>query len=225
MVQQALPHTRFVNLYGPTEITCNCTYFKVDRAFEDTDALPIGVPFKNSRVFLMDENNTVIEELDQIGEICVAGTSLALGYYNNPQKTQEVFCQNPTNSNYFERIYRTGDMGKYNERGELLFISRKDFQIKHMGHRIELGELEVIINSFSFITSSCCLYDTKREKIVCFYQSDICRDKELALGIGKHLPKYMWPNRYVFLEAMPMSKNNKIDRVRLREEYIDYVSH
>lgn len=213
------PDIQYVNLYGPTEITCNCTYYKVERIFQDTDVLPIGTTFYNSKVFLLDEHDNQVTAYDSIGEICVAGTCLALGYYNNQEKTQETFCQNPLNPHYYERIYRTGDLGKYNSHGELIFVSRKDYQIKHMGHRIELGELEVHINSLPFIDNACCLYDTKSEKIFCFYQSALECDKEIMLALSHCLPKYMWPNRYVHMNELPMSKNAKINRTLLREKY------
>lgn len=139
----------FVNVYGPTEITCNCTYYIVDREFELEDVLPMGSAFPNERVFLLDENNNQIcaDEPKKTGEICVSGTAVTMGYFNNREKTDSAFVQNPLNPYYNEIIYRTGDLGYYNERGEMCFSSRKDFQIKHNGHRIELGEIEMAINS------------------------------------------------------------------------------
>jgi long-subunit acyl-CoA synthetase (AMP-forming) len=127
-------------------------------------------------------------ETDEVGEIYVRGTSLALGYYNNPAETSKSFIQNPLNPYYPELIYRTGDLGKFNENNELLFLSRKDFQIKHMGHRIELGELEVAINALDFIENACCLYDNKNEKIVLFYQAHSKCDKEIVLAYKKSCP-------------------------------------
>ena len=214
-----LPTINYVNLYGPTEITCNCTYFKVCRPFLDTESLPIGVPFPNTKILLLNSNNQLAGP-EELGEICVAGTSLALGYYNDFDKTQSVFSQNPLQSHYPEMIYRTGDLGRYNEYGELLFVSRKDFQIKHLGHRIELGELEIAINSLPFVELSCCLYDKSKEKIICFYQSASPCNKEILLGLKKILPKYMWPNMLIHFDKIPMNKNNKIDRSFLKEHYI-----
>lgn len=211
-----LPQVRYVNLYGPTEITCNCTYYKVDRPFADEEVLPIGVPFANSGVFLLDGDRQVTEE-KTAGEICIKGTSLALGYYNNPEKTAEAFCQNPLNTAYPERIYRTGDIGMYNENGELMFLSRKDDQIKHMGHRIELGEVEAAANSLDFLDAAVCIYDKEAGKIVMFYQSEEPCDRELLKALGKKLPKYMFPNKLCHFEKLPLNKNNKIDRTYLRE--------
>lgn len=214
-----LPDVNYVNLYGPTEITCNCTFYKVDRAFSDEEVLPVGRPFLNSGVFLLDGDRLVTER-DVPGEICIRGSSLALGYYNNPEKTKESFCQNPLNSAYPETIYRTGDIGKMNERGELIFLSRKDDQIKHMGHRIELGEVEAAANSLEFIDAAVCIYDKSEGKIVMFYQAEAPCDKEVLRAMGKKLPKYMFPNRLCHFEKLPLNKNNKIDRVSLREHFL-----
>ena len=94
--QDNLPDITYVNLYGPTEITCNCTYFPVNRRFELTEALPIGKAFDNTEVFLLDDNDELPEK-GKPGELCVRGSCLALGYYNSPEKTAEVFVQNPLN--------------------------------------------------------------------------------------------------------------------------------
>ena len=215
-----LPDVKYVNLYGPTEITCNCLYYKVDRPFSDEQALPIGIPFRNTDILLLD-GDTLIEQPGITGEICVRGTSLALGYYNNPEKTAEAFCQNPLNTAYPELIYRTGDLAKYGEDGLLYFVSRKDYQIKHMGHRIELSEIEIAVNSLAFIDASCCIYDEKAEKIVLFYQSEEECDKQIAVEAGRLIPKYMLPNRMVHLQKLPMTKNAKIDRMALKKEFIE----
>ena len=131
-----LPDTMYVNIYGPTEITCNCTYYVVNREFQPGDVLPMGKAFPNEKVFLLDEENHLVEEKNQNGEVCVTGSALALGYYRNPEQTAKAFVQNPLNDRYLEPMYRTGDLAYYNNLGELCFATRKDFQIKHMGHRI-----------------------------------------------------------------------------------------
>lgn len=215
-----LPDVNYVNLYGPTEITCNCLYYKVDRPFNDEDALPIGIPFKNTDILLLDGDN-LITEPGVKGEICVRGTSLAHGYYNNPEKTAEAFCQNPLNKAYPELIYRTGDLAKYGEDGLIYFVSRKDYQIKHMGHRIELSEVEIAINSLPYIDAGCCIYDKPNEQIVLFYQSANECEREIMKDGTKLLPKYMMPNRFIHFTELPMTKNAKIDRVKLKGEYLD----
>lgn len=213
-----LPDTDFVNLYGPTEITCNCTYFKVKRDFADTDALPIGVPFENTRVVLLDEDDTSIQKPGAIGEICVMGSSLAVGYYNNPEQTSRAFCQNPLNRSYREPLYRTGDLAEYNERGELVFRSRKDSQIKHMGHRIELAEIECAANALADVKAAFCHYAEEEELIHLYYQADEERDRLVVRALRDFLPKYMIPQRVHYCETFPLNKNGKIDRKRIVDE-------
>lgn len=208
---------QYVNLYGPTEITCNCTYYIVDRDFANEDSLPIGKKFKNTDIILLDSSRRHEVPKGEIGELCVRGSSLALGYYNNHEKTTDAFIQNPLNTSYPELIYCTGDLVKYNEYGELLFLSRRDFQIKHMGHRIELGEIEVAVNAMDFIETAVCIYDEENEKIVLFYQAKAECKKEIVEQLQLILPKYMWPNKFVRYDKLPLNKNNKIDRTKLKE--------
>ena len=141
-LQKYLPDTTYVNLYGPTEITCNCTYYVLDREFADGEIIPIGVPFRNERVFLLDENDREVTAPGQTGELCVSGTAVARGYWRDPERTRAVFTENPLNPSVHDRIYRTGDLIRIADDGQWLYVSRKDFQIKHMGHRIELGEIK-----------------------------------------------------------------------------------
>lgn len=209
------PDALFVNLYGPTEITCNCTYYKIERPFVAGETIPIGQAFPNETVFLLDEEDHLVTEPSMNGEICVSGTALALGYYHNPEQTQKAFVQNPLNDNYQELIYRTGDLGYYDEAGDLCFSSRKDFQIKHMGHRIELGEIESALEKVEQIKRSCCLFDQKRNKIVCFYQGEIGK-KEISIEAGKYLPDFMVPNIFRQMDELPITKNGKIDRNGLK---------
>lgn len=132
-----LPNVLFANLFGPTETTDICTYYVVDRKFEDDQSLPIGKHCDNCNVLIINENNEEAKKGEK-GELCVRGSFLAQGYYNNLEQTQKVFIQNPLNKKYPEVIYKTGDIVQENEAGELIYLSRKDFQIKHMGYRIEL---------------------------------------------------------------------------------------
>lgn len=216
-----VPEARYVNLYGPTEITCNCTYYEVKGKQKVDKALPVGKAFPNTRILLLNEKCQLIQTEKIVGEICIEGSSLALGYWNNQDKTKEVFIQEPGNSVYPNRVYCTGDLGYYDENDNLVFVSRKDFQIKHMGHRIELGEVEVALNSISFIEVSCCLYDEKKEKIICIYQSAEEKTKDIVQELGKKLPKYMWPNIYLRMDKLPLNKNGKIDRKSLKEQVTD----
>jgi len=215
--RKTYPDTLFVNVYGPTEITCNCLYYIVEKEFGG-DILPIGSPFPNERVFLLNEKNELIEKnsANQTGEICVSGTAVTMGYYNNKKATDMSFMQNPLNKRFIEIIYRTGDLGYYNQNELLCFSSRKDFQIKHMGHRIELGEIESAVNAINGIARACCLYD--RNNIICFYEGEIFK-KMIIEELNQKLPRYMIPAVFERIESMPVTKNGKIDRKILLDNF------
>jgi amino acid adenylation domain-containing protein len=213
--RSAVPKAVYANLYGPTEITDCCTYYIVNREFSDEEALPIGIPMKNTDILVLNEDNKLVNG-DEVGELCVRGTSLSMGYYKNLEKTKEAFVQNPLNDAYPEIIYRTGDIVKYNEYGEIMYMCRKDFQIKHMGHRIELGEIETAVSSIDEISMNCCLYDDKRSKIVLFIAEKLELDY-VNEKISHLVPEYMLPNRLIKVDRMPLNANGKIDRVKLKE--------
>ena len=214
----ALPNARFINLYGPTETTGICCYYEVDREFGLDETLPIGRPFRNTEILLLNEKDQLCEPSEQ-GEICVRGTRLTLGYYNDPEVTAKAFVQNPLNSLYPELIYRTGDLGRWNSRGELEFAGRKDYQIKHMGHRIELGEIEVITNMHEGVKTACCIFDAEKKKIVLYYVGEV-GVADLTAYIKGKLPRYMVPNVIRQLTKMPYTPNGKIDRKGLGTLYL-----
>lgn len=216
--QKYLPNATYVNLYGPTEITCNCTYYVLDRIFQPGEIIPIGQAFPNEKVFLLDEKDKLVTEHGQKGEICVGGTAVSLGYYNNPQQTERVYVQNPLNHRYPERIYRTGDLGYYNEQGELYYVGRKDFQIKHMGHRIELGEVEVAMERIPEVVRACCIFDERELKIIAFYEGNIEKN-EIIKQLRQQIPRFMIPNVFRNMEQLPLNKNGKIDRNGLNNAY------
>ena len=211
----ALPDATFTNLYGPTETTGMCCFYRVDREFEDDEVIPIGGPFSNREIILLADGSRRAEP-GEVGEICVRGTALTLGYYRAFDKTSEVFVQNPLNDRYPELIYKTGDLGKLNERGELIFVSRKDHQIKHMGHRIELGEIEANVNLVNGVSMTCCLFDREKDKIHLCYVGEIS-EGELMSALKEKLPRYMLPNRIRKLDSLPLTPNGKIDRMTLQK--------
>lgn len=213
-----IPDALFANLYGPTEITDICTYYVVNRKFSDDEPLPIGNACNNCDVLVINSEGKEAKDGEE-GELCVRGSFLALGYYNNPVKTAEAFVQNPVNPYYPEIVYKTGDLVKYNEFGELLYITRKDFQIKHMGYRIELGEIETAVSSLEKIACCACIYDDKKDYIVLIYQGNGLDDKAVLDGIKDKIPKYMYPNKLVRVKQMPHNQNGKIDRAWLKNNY------
>ncbi|MBE5835297.1 MAG: amino acid adenylation domain-containing protein [Butyrivibrio sp.] len=216
--QASIPDATYVNLYGPTEITCNCTYHVLDRAYEDSEVIPAGKPFPNEEVFLLDEEDKLIgtDTVGVTGEICVSGTSVVLGYYNDPERTAAAFVQNPLHNRYIDIIYRTGDLGKYDSDGNLIYVSRKDFQIKHLGHRIELGEIETAAMAQDGVSRACCIYDFNKKRIIMFYTGDADK-KQLTGALKEVLPPFMIPNSFKPIEDMPLNKNGKIDRKALEK--------
>lgn len=214
---EKLPNATYVNLYGPTEITCNCTYHIIDKNLNYEKQIPIGVPFENEQIILLNDENKQITQENIEGEICVKGTALALGYYNDLKQTNEKFIQNPNNDKYIDLIYRTGDLGFYGNDGNLYFTGRKDFQIKHMGHRIELEEIERTVEKIQEIERACCIYREEKSKIYCFYIGNI--EKEiLHEKLKEALPIFMIPNIFRNIEEFPITKNGKIDRKLLKQQ-------
>lgn len=214
--RQYLPNVTYANLYGPTEAIYACTYYIINREFKDSDNLPIGFPMKNTEILVLDENDHLVDEPGRIGELCVRGTGISAGYYGNLEKSNEVFVQNPLNYAYEEKIYRTGDLVEYNEYGELVYLSRKDFQIKHLGHRIELGEIETAASSLPGITMCCCLYEESHGRIVLFLDRNISKE-EAHKQLKSMIPEYMMPGKVVYIKDMPLNANGKIDRVKLKD--------
>ncbi len=210
----ALPDARFFNLYGPTEAT-GMSCFWPARPLSPDEAIPVGRPFRNTDLILLSDDGRRAEEGEE-GEICLRGTCVTLGYYNNPEKTAEAFVQNPLNPHYPELIYRTGDIGRFNEQGELVFVSRRDAQIKHMGHRIELGEIEAAAAAADGVRAACCVYDAGNKRIVLYFVGDVTPG-ELNAALKAVLPRYMLPAVCVPLDAMPLTPNGKADRKGLRE--------
>ena len=216
--REAVPNATFVNVYGPTETSVDTTYYVVDRDFADDEIVPIGMHCENKCVLVLNEYDKPVA-VNEPGELCMRGSGRALGYYNNKAKTEEVFVQNPLHDLYEDKIYRTGDIVKYNEHGELLFVSRKDFQIKHMGNRIELGEIETAVNSVPGVAAAACIYDKPGEKIVCYYETADGDDLDVVNLVKDKIPKYMFPNVCLRLPKMPYNANGKIDRQELKRMY------
>ena len=215
-----LPNALYANLFGPTEITDIGIYYIVDREFEDDEPLPIGRKCDNVDAIVLNEKNEAVGE-GEMGELCIRGSFLALGYYNNPEKIAEVFVQNPLNPYYPEIIYRTGDLVSYNARGELMYHGRRDFQIKHRGNRIELGEIENAASVVPGIEMCACIYDTDKEKIVLFYQGKGVTTKLIREVMNDKVPSYMLPNVMLEMEEMPKNQNGKIDRGELKAYYVE----
>jgi acyl-coenzyme A synthetase/AMP-(fatty) acid ligase len=207
--QKSLPDSLFVNHYGPTEITASCSYYIVDHNVNEDEVLPIGVPFSNKNMFLLSETNESVPTED-IGEICVRGPGLALGYFNDLDRTKVSFTNNPLNTVFPETIYRTGDLGSIDENGIMYFHGRSDNQIKHMGHRIELIEIEAMTLSLDGISNVCCIYDQDKSTIWLFY-SGLADIRTISKHLRERLPAYMVPRKYEKITEMPKLTTGKID--------------
>ena len=216
-----LPEVQFINVYGPTEVTVDCTYYVVDREFTDGEYVPIGNNIPNKQVILLTDDDK-LAAVGEVGEICCRGTGVSMGYYNNREKTDSVFVQNPLHNLYNDIIYRTGDLGRWTERGELEFVSRKDFQIKHKGNRIELGEIEVAVNSIDGVTNAACIFDQPNDKIVLYYTTSDGKERDIINMVKELIPVYMFPEVVNHLAQMPYNLNGKIDRIELKRLYEDF---
>ena len=214
-----LPDALYANLFGPTEITDIGIYYIVDREFSDDEPLPIGKECDNVDAMILNLEGTGPVPEGEKGELCIRGSFLAMGYYDNPEKTAEVFIQNPLNTHYPETIYRTGDLVSINERGEIMYHGRKDFQIKHKGNRIELGEIENAAIAVPGIEMCACVYDTEREKIVLIYQGADVTNQLIRDTMKQKVPSYMLPNVIMQIQSMPKNQNGKIDRKELKAYY------
>lgn len=215
--KSALPDAEFYNLYGPTEATGVSTYYHAERLFRENEVIPIGKPFANTQVLLLDEEGNETAE-GMTGEICIRGAGVTLGYYRN--EGASVYIQNPRNSCYYDRIYRTGDLGRWDSDGNLIFVSRKDHQIKHMGHRIELGEIEADVKLTDGVDDCCCVFIRQKNKIVLFYKGAISKG-ELTQALRSRLPRYMLPNAVILMERIPLTANGKKDRMKMKEIYLE----
>ncbi len=216
MWRRCLPDVQYVNLYGSSEVSGSSAYYLIRREIRDEETIPVGAPFRHMDVFLLDDDDRLIEEEGQIGEICIRGPSVSLGYYGDQQSTRSVFVQNPGYS-YIDCIYRSGDLGKYNHYHELVFISRRDQQIKRLGQRIELGEIETAISSLDGISRCCCLFNERTQGLYAVYEGTV-DSKTIHRQLREIIPDYMLPSEYRQMNSIPLNANGKIDRQLLKEK-------
>lgn len=218
--RKALPSCVYANLYGPTEITVDCLFYIVDREFGDNEPLPIGKDCPNSRVLILKEDNT-LAAANEHGEICVLGCCVGLGYWNNPEQTKKAFVQNPLNSEYREIMYRTGDIGYRTDEGLVMYVGRKDSQFKLRGNRIELGEIEQNALAISEIERACAIFDEVNQEIAVFVKTKAEMNlRKFNKELKNYIPKYMLPSKLFVVEEFPYNKNNKIDRLELKNKYL-----
>lgn len=212
--RQALPELDYVNLYGSSELAGICCYYRIPKGTPTPEALPIGAPLSNSRIYLGKDGK--ISE-DGTGEILVVSEALADEYIGNAEKTAETFCEMEIEGKLC-RVLRTGDWARYDEEGKLVYMSRDDGMIKYKGYRIELGEIEAAVSALDFMIRVCCLYDARRERITVFASSTRpeLKVKDLNEALADKLPDYMMPKRLVLMDELPLNPNGKIDRAGLK---------
>ena len=218
MWKRAIPEAELYNMYGPTETTVDCAALHLTRTYRDDEPIPIGRACRNMQLLLLKDDLTEAAP-GETGELCVRGSGLAAGYFADAEKTDAAFIQNPLCPDYRDILYRTGDMAVQREDGNFYFLARRDGQIKHMGYRIELGEIETALYSVDGLHDAVCFYDAMRDRIVCVYAGDLDTNA-LARALRTALPKYMLPNVYEKLEALPHNANGKLDRAALKERFL-----
>lgn len=214
-----LPATTFVNLYGPTEVTCNCLFHVLDRARDYSGGVPLGIPFPNREVALIGADGEIVSKANEIGEIVVRGSFLASGYIGASKESEQAFTPRSWRGLCEDRAYRTGDLARLNDAGELIYCGRADNQIKHMGHRIELEEIEAEFESWPKVHRCRCVYHAERKRIIAFFEGE-AQDRDIRRLMQERLPAAMRPTRLVQVSCMPITKNGKVDRDALLEEVI-----
>ncbi len=221
-LRELFPDALLTNLYGPTEATVDATYWIFGDELGGLEKVPIGQPCRNVKIIILDDNGRPIYEKDKTGEICIGGLGVSPGYWNNPELTKEKFIQNPEHSYYRDIFYRSGDLGYLSSGDGLLYlVGRKDHQFKHLGQRIEPGDVENALLKAEFVETCSVQYDAENSEIVAFFSASApVASGELRRHLASALPNYMIPRRYVQLETFPLTANKKIDRKMLWASYV-----
>ncbi len=234
-----LPDLHYVNLYGSSELAGICCAYELPQGAMP-QILPMGKPLPNCRVFLHTEQGFT-REPGVLGEVWIVSPALALEYYRDPEKTAAVFTRESLPDGTQARVLRSGDLAQYDGEGNLVFVSRKDFQIKHMGRRIELGEIEAVADTLPELARCCCLYNEAKKRIELFCQlnesyktpntsnenagtSNACPPstssidaKAIQSRLRPLLSDYMLPSKIHILDRLPLNPNGKLHRQALKE--------
>jgi amino acid adenylation domain-containing protein len=208
--QKAAPEADFFNLYGVTECTGMSCFYKVNRDFCENENIPIGRPFDGTKVLLLKEDGKVAKDGEE-GEICIEGASLTLGYYKDKEKTDKAFVKSP----HGDLMYKTGDLGVMNAKGELMFLGRKDSVIKHMGHKVSLLKVEETALALPEVKESACIFNEEKNEISLFYTGDLS-EKEVYVYLKKSLAAHELPGRLKRLEEVPHLSNGKTNKKALQ---------
>ncbi len=217
-IQALSPNARIFNEYGPTEATIGCTCVEVSN-YEEGKAISIGKPISNAQVYILNSQNQLTPQ-GVVGELCVAGRGVAKGYYNRPELTQQRFINDPYSGNSGQRMYKTGDLARWNEDGSLELLGRKDDQVKVRGYRIELGEITACIDQYEMVAENLVLIkkDSQGNNTLVAYlvsKTEEFDQSQLVSYLQDVLPSYMIPDVFMELEELPLTNNGKIDKEKL----------
>jgi amino acid adenylation domain-containing protein len=218
---EAIPQADYYNLYGPTE-TNVCTYYKVqprDLAPDCTNPVPIGIACENMEVFAVDEQEHLITQPGQEGELWVRGSCIAEGYWGDPEKTARNFVRNVFQENFHETAYRTGDIVTLDEEGaNWIYVGRRDHMIKSRGYRIELGEIESALYAHTGVKEAAVvaipddLIGNRIKAFVAPLERNGLTEKELLEFCSQRLPRYMVPEKVELWEDLPKTSTGKVNR-------------
>ncbi len=216
-IKSTIAVDRVFNIYGPTEATINATYYEC-KENEAADTLSIGKPMLNYRIYILDDEQRPLP-VGVPGELCIAGVGVARGYLKRPEENSKKFMEDPFVPG--ESMYRSGDLAKVSEDGNIEFLGRIDHQVKIRGQRIELGEIEVQLKKHEKISEAVILAkeDENSDKHLWAYVAANSKltAQEIRAYLLESLPEHMVPAYYVLLQNMPLNQNNKIDRAALEK--------
>ena len=219
-----LPHVDYFNIYGTTETNILTHYQVPDLDDNKLMSVPVGKGISNMNVFLLDTNDQLVYEAGGEGEVCAKGAAVTMGYWKNPEKTVQNFVSNPLQKNYSEIIYRTGDLGRLDNEGNIHFLGRKDHMIKSRGYRIEVGEIESALYTHSAIKDAVVLgkpddmYGNIIWAFITLHNDETLTDLDIKNHCGSRLPKYMIPEEVRITRELPKTSTGKIDKNTLLQE-------
>lgn len=211
---EATPNADWWHFYGSTE-AFSVAVGKVDQHHETGQRLPVGTPFALVHILFLDEDGREAAP-GEPGEMLVSSPWIAWGYHHDKDRTDASWVTDPLNRGWQERFFRTGDVGYLQTDGQLMVLGRRDSQIKHLGYRMELGEVEEALKSLSLWQEGCVLFDREKDQIWCFF-TGLLDEKQIRAELKNALARYMLPDRYVHLDQMPHTASMKIDRNRLKQ--------
>ena len=214
---------QFYNVYGPTECTCICSCYQVTKKdLKDDQILPLGQIAVNFDFIILNESKEVVKNLD-IGELYLTGPNVGLGYYEDEKRTNVSFLQLPLNKSFYRLFYKTGDLVRFDPSLNFLFFcGRVDNQIKKMGYRIELEEIEIAIGSLDYINEVAVIFNKdegEAGKIIAYIKAEKKDELDLISDLRKKIPSYMIPDKIFFLDSLQKNKNGKIDKILLKSEW------